>query len=485
MKKLKYIVIALLGLGACGCGNDFLDISPTTSLGEFEAIEDEKDLDYAVNGAYTYIEHYRGSTMWDGDALGDDMQNAPAKYEMNRSYMYQNHNLSTPTGRWNNLYSAGFHINSVLEKAKTIKHPTNPTRYKEMIAELRFLRVIIHWDAELRFGPLPSTLGKGKIKADALGVMICDEVPDNVRKDFYRDKVTDVWKFMVTEMEAIKNDLSREKREAYLNYWAAQAFLGRIYLYLGEWDKAFACAEDVIKNSPYTLIARKDYVASWGQAYASESIFEMPTTDNDNNGWYSLSYFSSPTGGKAIVATKDFMDLRAAASEDVRFDVFEETVISGKTYYFPSKKYPGRDGNIKVCNPKILRLSEVYLIAAEAAMKGTKGAVIGGKYLSDLREKRTTAQPRKYDNGCTLDDVLYERRLELWGEGQRAWDLWRNLRSVVRFTTLEEKEIKGHTCPNEAGVIAYDDYRTIWPIAQDQLDMMKPEDRITQQNPGY
>ena len=53
----------------------------------------------------------------------------------------------------------------------------------------------------------------------------------------------------------------------------------------------------------------------------------------------------------------------------------------------------------------------MYLIAAEAALKSNDSNA--GKYLSDLREKRTTVDPRKYDNGLTLDDILYERRLEL------------------------------------------------------------------------
>lgn len=483
MKKLKNILMAFMGLSALGCGNDFLDISPTDSLGDFEVVQTEQDLNYALNGAYTYVEHYRGNTMWDGDVLGDDMMNAPGKYEMDRSYQYKNTKNSTPTGRWNNLYAAGFHVNSILEKAKNIKERT--TRYDEMIAELRFIRVIIHWDAELRFGPLPTALG-GKIKQDALGVMITNKVPTDMRHTFYRDKVTDVWNFMITEMEQIVNDLPKEARNAYLSYWAGKAFMARLYLYTENWDKALACAKDVIENGPYELYDRSNYVTSWGETYASESIFEMPTTDSDNNGWNSLSYCASRTGYAMVVATKDFVALKDADPTDVRFNVLAYRERDG--LYYPEFKYPGRDGNVKVCNPKILRLSECYLIAAEAALRSTThpDATLGGKYLSDLRENRSLQSPRKYDGGhYTLDDVLYERRVELWGEGHRAWDLWRNKRSVVRFTNIEEKEAKGHWCPNNAGVIAFDDYRVIWPIAIEQLDMMSPADQIAQQNPGY
>lgn len=477
MNTLKNIIITSLGILTIGCGNDFLDISPVNNLGEFDAIQSEQDLDYALNGAYTKLEYYRGTSMWDADLMGDDMMSPPGITYMDHAYQFLNTKNSAPTGRWYGLYSSSFHINTVLEKAKEIEPETY--RYKQIVAELRFIRVILHWDAELRYGPAPALLGKGKIKADALGAMITDKIPDNLRKTFYRDKVTDVFKFMISEMEAIVNDLPKEKRNAYLNYWAGKTFMARLYLYNQDWGKALVCAEDVIENGPYKLYERKDYTSIWGQEYTSESIFEMPTTDSDNYSWDSQSNCATVDGYGVVRATNDFLDLMKVDTNDIRFKLLKYD--SKKAQYFPSHKFPGRNGNLKVCNPKILRLSECYLIAAEAALNS--GASDAGKYLSDLREKRSLKDPRKYDSGITIDDILYERRLELYCEGHRAWDLWRNERSVVRWRTVEEKEAKGHWCAiNE---IPFDDYRTIWPIDITQLDLMSPEDQISQQNPGY
>lgn len=478
MNKLKMIVIASLSWLVGGCGNDFLDISPVNNLGDEEAIENEQDLDYALNAAYTKLEFYRGVTMWDGDVLGDDMMETQAKSTMNYAYLYKNTRLSSPTGRWTALYSASYHVNATLEKAKKLKNTT--PRYDEIIAELRFVRVILHWNAEIRFGPLPSTLNRGNIKQDALGVMITDELPENIRVTFYRDKVSDVFNFMITEMEAIVDKLPTKKRDAYLNYWAGKTFLARLYLYTEQWGKALACAKEVIEKGPYNLFERDAYIESWGRTYAEESIFEMPTTDSDNLGWDALSNNAHIDGYALVSATKDFLDLKKSDTSDIRFKVLNYDKRKG--IYLPQFKYPGRDGNRQVCNPKVLRLSECYLIAAEGALRsGDPG--LGGKYLSDLREKRSLKEPRKYDGGITLDDVLYERRLELFGEGHRAWDLWRNLRPVVRYNTLEERDEKGHWC--DIGVIPFDDYRTIWPLLESELVLMKPEDRLTQQNPGY
>ena len=79
------------------------------------------------------------------------------------------------------------------------------------------------------------------------------------------------------------------------------------------------------------------------------------------------------------------------------------------------QKYKGRDGQIYVNNPKVVRLSEVYLIAAEAALKAGDTSAAAG-YMNTLRKNRI----ENYTDvaSITLDDILLERRLELFTEGQ-------------------------------------------------------------------
>ncbi len=126
-------------------------------------------------------------------------------------------------------------------------------------------------------------------------------------------------------------------------------------------------------------------------------------------------------------------------------------------------------------NAKVFRLSEVYLIAAEAALKtnnpdaakyiddlrkeriagyaaGTTTSVTlddilterrleaeaalktnnpdAAKYIDDLRKERIAGYAAGTTTSVTLDDILTERRLELNGEGHMAWDMWRNGKSV-------------------------------------------------------
>ena len=123
------------------------------------------------------------------------------------------------------------------------------------------------------------------------------------------------------------------------------------------------------------------------------------------------------------------------------------------TYYFPAK-YPGR-GMLYVNNPKIIRLSEMYLIAAEAELVGNGDAAAAATYINELDEP-----------SVTIDDIIFEYSKEFFAENQIAFAYWRNKQSVT----------------NQVGnVINYDNPRTIMPIPQREIDY----DPSLVQNAGY
>ena len=112
-------------------------------------------------------------------------------------------------------------------------------------------------------------------------------------------------------------------------------------------------------------------------------------------------------------------------------------------------------------------------------MRGSKGTGVGSFYLTELRKNRTTTDPERYNAGYDLDDVLYERRLELIGEGHRCFDLWRNQRSVVKYDGTPNFQW------TEFDEMPFDDYHVILPLPVRELDLMSVEDKNSQQNPGY
>ena len=168
--------------------------------------------------------------------------------------------------------------------------------------------------------------------------------------------------------------------------------------------------------------------------FTNESIFEFQTTSLYNPQRNSLGYYTDPTGyaeaGMSDSFVADFVK-NPAYAKDIRVSeamIAEEDDGTGKNKAYYTQKYPGRDGQIYVNNAKVFRLSEVYLIAAEAALKTNNPDA--REYIDDLRKERISGYVDGTTTNVTLDDILTERRLELNGEGHMAWDMWRNGKSV-------------------------------------------------------
>ena len=152
----------------------------------------------------------------------------------------------------------------------------------------------------------------------------------------------------------------------------------------------------------------------------------------------------------------------------------------------------------------IAKFSELYLIAAEAAVKGATGAKSARDLVNVLREragKQTFSvndnQAVSVDNSAamvaatpatiTVDYILDERSREFWGEGYRWFDLVRTQKWAERATTYHIAGA-GYT---DRDLAEYT--RTIpttfylRPIPQDQIDGLElsPEAKAAYQNPGY
>ena len=198
-------------------------------------------------------------------------------------------------------------------------------------------------------------------------------------------------------------------------------------------------------------------------------MLEYLQTDTYNAQRYAPGYYTSPKGYSEYGVSKEFYLWLTSDAADIRGSLVADytSVPPGEsdyhTGYYPLK-YPGNSGvsvPMYVNNIKVLRLSEIYLIAAEAALKTGGDAAA---YLNVLRSNRI----RGYEEvaAVTLEDILNERRKELFAEGQIAFDFWRNGLSVT--TSL--------------GEIGSEDYRTVLPLPKEEIDMAKGK---LVQNPGY
>lgn len=221
---------------------------------------------------------------------------------------------------------------------------------------------------------------------------------------------------------------------SYFNATSTKALLARVYLSKRDWKNAYDTADDIILNSGVTLVNSFNYISEWDKTDLpiSEILleFSIPRDAAGDVGGSLFAFFgyTSSTVFNKYIASKDLLDLYE--STDIRKQLFLErpisTLINSKqepiNYYF-TKKFQGNPGYVA------FRLSEQYLIRAEAALKLNNT----DQTKQDINTIRTRANASLLTGTENLEDAIFlERRKELCFEGHLFFDITRNHKDVSR-----------------------------------------------------
>lgn len=494
---------AILAASLSSCVNDWLDVAPSDGTDADAALTSSSDLAAARTGMYAalkgnsnLVDYYGQQFFVYGDVhAGDDYQynniggsnRASFYYDMNyqTASEFSSSNVAWKSpyiviGRANRIIAAaeGGALSDAAEAKATID---------QYAAEAKVLRALAHFDLVRIYGK-PYTEDQGA----SLGVPLVTGVLESNAKPA-RSTVAEVYTQVVKDLtEAISsNALATETEPGYVSVWGAKAILSRVYLNMGDYANALSVAEDIInsKKSGAALWTRDQYFKAWDASTPNESefLFRLNVAGStDNNDLNGIGNLQQRDGYKEMVATKKFVDMLTSDPKDVRNDMFlsatapKEVATYGTNKVFLNK-LRGQGGNLRtVTIVPIIRLSEVYLTAAECAFRNndkTKAV----EYLNDLVKNRTTtvASLATVDN-ITLERILIERRKELIGEGQRYFDALRNNETITRYTSEADKGWH-KILSKEAQSFNRDFYKAIAAIPQAEINA-NPN---IKQNTGY
>lgn len=496
---------AILAASLSSCVNDWLDVAPSDGTDADAALTSSSDLDAARTGMYkalkgnsSFVDYYGQQFFVYGDVhAGDDYQynniggsnRASFYYDMNYQTASEfTSSTSSSNVAWKSPYIVIGRANRIIAAAEggaLSDAAEAKATIDQYAAEAKVLRALAHFDLVRIYGK-PYTEDQGA----SLGVPLVTEVLESNAKPA-RSTVAEVYTQVVKDLtEAISsNALATETEPGYVSVWGAKAILSRVYLNMGDYANALSVAEDIIKNSGAALWTRDQYFKAWDASTPNESefLFRLNVAGStDNNDLNGIGNLQQRDGYKEMVATKKFVDMLTSDPKDVRNDMFlpakaeKEVAVYGTNKVFLNK-LRGQGGNLRnVTIVPIIRLSEVYLTAAECAFRNndkTKAV----EYLNDLVKNRTTtvASLATVDN-ITLERILIERRKELIGEGQRYFDALRNNETITRYTSEADKGWH-KTLSKEAQSFNRDYFKAIAAIPQAEINA-NPN---IKQNTGY
>lgn len=468
----KHIVIILSIFVFAGCGEDWLELDPSTALTPSMAFQSFDDAEVALRGVYnTFWTRSTGATYYGadiytfGDVKGDDVRTWEPGKRTGSQYRYIETPESSTSGFWTRPYVGLLNVNAIIDEVDNLPAttPAEIAQKDNIRGQALALRALFHFDLVRIYGRLPENGSPSD-----LGVALADRVIAPT-ENLPRNTVGEIYDLVIQDFsDAIPLLTDVRVTNGTINSWGAKSLLARVYLYTQQYGQAFTLAEDVINNGPYDLLTYDEYAASWGLGYASEGIFEIIFNAQQNSDREGLGYLWDPTGYGAVTLTDSFIELMDQDPDDIRNSIILDDPRDGRRGFLA--KYPGKDGQSeRINNPRVIRLAEVYLIAAEAALK-SGNQTAANNYIKALYDIRTN---RDNDVGnVDLDRILLERRKELVGEGHRFFDLMRNGLPVIR-TGGDHFALTLELQPT--------DHRAIQPIPQFEINA-NPN---MQQNPGY
>lgn len=481
----SFFIIILSSILAVSCSKDYINLNPVSTTSVDVLYTTDKDFADAVVGCYAVYQREYNNFWSYSDLRGDDTKSGLVSnlIASDIDKFVLNNDADILRTSWLNYYNIINRANIILSKieAADVKVVKNKDQYK---AEAEFLRALAYFNLVRIFGDVPlvatnltieEAYKKGREKVDK----IYDEV---IIKDLMDAETKLPLKYAAA-------DVGKATRGA------AKSLLGKVYLTRKDFPKAEAKLKEVTTMG-YALLKNFNDLFDYSKdEHHSEYIFDIEYEQGVGAGStfttrFSLSFQGAgnlatvmaqmyglpPAGGGDQGCPAEGL-FAAFSSQDLRKDI---TVATGLTYNGTytaisttgigsfTKKYltsiPKADDSR--ANWKVIRYADVLLMLAEAFNENGKTA----EALTYLNLVRTRAGVPTYSN-LTADEsrekIYLERRLELYLEGHRWFDLVRTGRA---YSVMQPYGMKP--------------YMTIFPIPLSQIEIINNRS-IFPQNPGY
>jgi hypothetical protein len=240
---------------------------------------------------------------------------------------------------------------------------------------------------------------------------------------------------------------------------------------------ALSSAKETYTTMPdYLTMTNKTvsyYEYMWRYNLATETIWEVGFTTTSHGGALGSIFFNWDFASYKPDYVPAQWVLELYAANDLRYSANFTQVTTGHSHGLTwplLSKYWGNqelfDGAqlLHVCEPQVFRLSEQYLIRAEAYVK-QKNYAKASKDIADLRAERyNSGASASLSEDNAMDIIEEERVKELYMEGFRLQDLKRWHKGFER-TPQEQSLSNGSSLKVEANNPLF-----VWPIPQHELE---------------
>lgn len=465
MKNIKYIILMAFSALLVSC-DSWLEVDPYDQIAEEELQESEEGYQKMLNGIYIELnsEALYGKSlsvemievMGGAYAIGTD-NSVWGNYKDLASYQYGTDYWRNRLDQvWNKAYALILNCNKILESIDDHQELFSVGNYYAVKGETMALRAMLHFDMLRLFGPVYSKDSEKtsipyytKETNAPEPLLTAKEVADHVIADLEEARLllaNDPVKTEGTLMSDSPDGSSSfmRYRALRLNYYAVEGLLARAYLYFGDKANALKYASDVIKASDNGIFPFVDKslvtgaVSDPDRIFSSEVMFALTSTTRGN--LFKDYYSPSRLPNFVFRMDADLMSKRiyggAATTggyqDDYRYRA--NWIATGGNSYFYKYSDMENAGSIKNTMVPMLRLGEMFLIAAECYGTTLSDGI---SYVNALRRNRGVASLQSLDEDLLKNEYIRE----VYGEGQLFY-LYKRLYSDIVTSASKSKNPK-------------------------------------------
>lgn len=497
MKKIFYAIIALATLSLTACNKELLNTNPTDAVTGDTMFTDENGAMMALNGTFRFMWQWGVTTTGNyhqcvgpqgynlmADLMGEDfVQAAQGNGWFWFDYRYNvksRYNLGSwrSYDMWNYYYKLISNVNYILDAAEQIEG--DPAEINYIIGNAYAIRAWAYAYCAMIFAR--SYIGH----EDRLSIPIYTEPTFAGTTGKKRSTNREVFAQAMSDINEAISLIGDHQQEhvTHIDKYVANGIKARIALYMGDYQTAHDAAAIAVQGASYAYDSNFKYNDAthnsvlWGA--------EIISTQGTTNPQF-LAHMDYRFGGYGNASRKcasAWLYNKMSASDKRASDWWSYEVLNdGTTKGYQQYKFLFKDPSDPQTGADhiFMRAPEMQLIIAETACRlGNEGeAVTALNNLMKTRDARYDCSGKTGtamgtlttdETGSLLEEIILQRRIELWGEYGRIYDIKRLRQGFVR--TIE----MGHPSAGLLSTLHVDDpesFDWVLTIPQAEFDANK------------